>query len=57
MVYVAVAESAVGVPLINPVEVSNVNPAGSEGEIEYEVTLPLVTVTAYGDVREELRIP
>lgn len=55
--YVAVAESAVGVPLINPVELSNVNPAGSDGEIEYEVTLPLVTVTAYGEAREELRIP
>ena len=57
MVYVAVAESAMGVPLIKPVELSKVSPAGSEGEIEYEVTLPLVTVTAYGDAREEFRIP
>ena len=35
---------AVGVPLIAPVEVSSDNPAGSDGETEYEVTVPPVDV-------------
>jgi hypothetical protein len=35
---------AVGVPLILPVVVSNDKPAGSEGDTEYEVTLPPVDV-------------
>tara|TARA_B100000073_G_C23689765_1_gene555954 strand:- start:546 stop:725 length:180 start_codon:yes stop_codon:yes gene_type:complete len=40
-----VAEAtAVGVPLIVPVEVSNVNPAGTAGEIDQETTAPPVEV-------------
>ena len=40
-----VAEAtAVGVPLIVPVEVSNVNPAGTDGEIDQETTAPPVDV-------------
>ena len=37
--------TAVGVPLMAPVEVSNDNPAGSDGETEYDTTLPPVDVT------------
>jgi hypothetical protein len=32
--------TAVGVPQIVPLLVSNVRPAGSEGETEYETTVP-----------------
>ena len=39
--YPAVAETAVGVPEITPVVVLNESPAGSAGEIEYDVTLPV----------------
>ena len=37
--------TAVGVPLMSPVEVSSDNPAGSDGETEYETTVPPVDVT------------
>ena len=36
--------TAVGVPLIAPVEVSRDNPAGREGETEYEVIVPPLAV-------------
>ena len=35
----------VGVPLMAPVEVSSDKPAGSDGETEYETTVPPVEVT------------
>ena len=35
----------VGVPLMAPVEVSRERPAGSDGETEYEMTVPPVEVT------------
>ena len=38
--------TAVGVPLMSPVEVSSDKPAGSDGETEYETTAPPVEVTA-----------
>ena len=37
--------TAVGVPLMAPVVVSNDRPAGSDGETEYDTTLPPVEVT------------
>ena len=37
--------TAVGVPLIAPVEVSSDKPAGSDGDTEYETTAPPVEVT------------
>ena len=37
--------TAVGVPLMSPVEVSSAKPAGSDGETEYETTVPPVDVT------------
>ena len=37
--------TAVGVPEIAPVDVSRANPAGSDGDTEYEVTAPPVDVT------------
>ena len=37
--------TAVGVPLSVPVDVSSDNPAGSDGETEYETTVPPVDVT------------
>ena len=37
--------TAVGVPLMAPVEVSSDKPAGSDGETEYDTTLPPVEVT------------
>ena len=37
--------TAVGVPLMAPVVVSNDKPAGSDGETEYDTTLPPVEVT------------
>ena len=37
--------TAVGVPLMSPVEVSSDKPAGSDGETEYETTVPPVDVT------------
>ena len=36
----AVAVRVVGVPLMTPVEVFSVRPAGSAGETEYETTAP-----------------
>ena len=36
--------TAVGVPLMAPVEVSSDKPAGSDGETEYETTVPPVEV-------------
>ena len=35
-------DTEVGVPLTAPVEASNVNPAGRDGEIDHEVTVPPV---------------
>ena len=37
--------TAVGVPLIAPVEVSRERPAGRDGETEYETTVPPLDVT------------
>ena len=45
MVYDAEDVTAVGVPLMSPVEVSSAKPAGSDGETEYETTVPPVDVT------------
>ena len=45
IVYDAEDVTAVGVPLIAPVEVSRASPAGSDGETEYETTVPPVEVT------------
>ena len=45
MVYDAEDVTAVGVPLMSPVEVSSDKPAGSDGETEYETTVPPVDVT------------
>ena len=45
MVYTAEDVTAVGVPLIAPVEVSRANPAGSGGDTEYDMTVPPVEVT------------
>ena len=36
---------SVGVPLMAPVVVSRVNPAGSDGDTEYDTTVPPVEVT------------
>ena len=43
-VYVVEEETAVGVPLISPVDVLNVKPAGTDGEIDHETTVPPVDV-------------
>ena len=45
IVYEALEVTAVGVPLIAPVEVSSDKPAGSDGDTEYETTAPPVEVT------------
>ena len=45
IVYDAEDVTAVGVPLMSPVEVSSDKPAGSDGETEYETTVPPVEVT------------
>jgi len=45
MVYDAEEVMAVCVPLMSPVEVSSTHPAGSDGETEYETTVPPVEVT------------
>ena len=37
--------TAVGVPLMAPVEVSSERPAGSDGDTEYDTTAPPVEVT------------
>ena len=37
--------TAVGVPLMAPVEVSRERPAGSDGDTEYDTTAPPVEVT------------
>ena len=37
-------ETAEGVPLMAPVEVSRDSPAGSDGEIDHEVTVPPLDV-------------
>ena len=37
--------TAVGVPLIEPVDVSRDKPAGRDGDTEYETTAPPVDVT------------
>ena len=39
-VYCVVEETAVGVPLIAPVELENKRPVGNDGEIDHEVTAP-----------------
>ena len=38
-------DTAVGVPLSVPVDVSSDSPAGRDGETEYETTVPPVDVT------------
>ena len=45
IVYEAEDVTSVGVPLMAPVVVSNDRPAGSDGETEYDTTLPPVEVT------------
>ena len=44
IVYVADDVTAVGVPLIEPVDVSRDKPAGSDGDTEYETTAPPLDV-------------
>lgn len=44
MVYVAVDVMAVGVPEIAPLVVENDSPAGSDGEIDQDVTVPPLTL-------------
>ena len=44
MVYVADVVTAVGVPLIAPLEESKDKPAGSDGEMDQEVIEPPLTV-------------
>ena len=46
--YVADDEIAVGVPDISPVEVLNVNPAGSCGAIDQNVAAPPLAVGVVG---------
>ena len=41
----ALEVTAVGVPLIAPVDVSRDKPAGRDGETEYDTTAPPVEVT------------
>ena len=43
-VYVIAVDVKVGVPETAPVEVSNVSPAVSEGEIDHETTVPPLEV-------------
>ena len=43
-VYIVEEETAVGVPLISPVDVLNVKPAGTDGDIDQETTAPPVDV-------------
>ena len=43
-VYVVEEETAVGVPLISPVDVLNIKPAGTDGDIDQETTAPPVDV-------------
>ena len=45
IVYEALEVTAVGVPLMAPVEVSSDKPAGSDGDTEYDTTAPPVEVT------------
>ena len=45
IVYDAEDVTAVGVPLMAPVDVSIANPAGREGDTEYDTTAPPVEVT------------
>ena len=45
IVYVAEDVTAVGVPLIEPVDVSRDRPAGGDGATEYDTTAPPVEVT------------
>ena len=45
IVYDAEGVTAVGVPLMLPVEVSSDKPAGRDGDAEYETTAPPVEVT------------
>ena len=44
----------VGVPLISPVEVENVRPAGSDGETDQETTLPPLEVGVVAVIAESL---
>jgi hypothetical protein len=48
MMYVAVAEAAVGVPEIVPREVSNAKPAGNAGLQLYELTVPVTVGVSAG---------
>ena len=45
IVYEALEVTAVGVPLIEPVDVSRDKPAGRDGDTEYEMTAPPVDET------------
>ena len=51
-VYCVDEETAVGVPLIAPVEVSKDNPAGTDGEIDQLVTAPPLVVGTAGIIAE-----
>ena len=53
-VYVAVEVIAVGVPLISPVEVSKARPAGSDGEIAQDMTVPPLDVGVAAVIAESL---
>ena len=50
-VYVALADTMVGVPLISPVEVSKFRPFGKLGSIDQVTTVPPVSVGVIVDVR------
>ena len=47
-------DTTVGVPLITPVEVLNVRPFGSDGEIDHEVTVPPLDDGVKVDMAEPL---
>ena len=46
--------TAVGVPLISPVEVEKVRPAGSDGETDQETTAPPLEVGVVAVIAESL---
>ena len=53
-VYKVVEETAVGVPLIAPVEESRDKPAGSDGETDQVTTVPPLAVGAAGAIAASL---
>lgn len=49
-VYVAEEDNSVGVPEIEPVEVEKARPAGSEGVIDQDTTVPPLEVGVAADI-------